>query len=250
MKKVISIIILFFLSSALLLSQTATNNDGSAPHPSAMLDVKSGNKGFLLPRMTQVGLSAIINPVDGLQVFCIDCGANGLGAIVIFMAGTWYPISIDCMNPVSPLSGAHVAFANQIFWNWTTVTDATGYRWNTTSDFASAIDMGTAISKTETNLTCNTAYTRYAWAYSACGNSNPVTLTQTTLLNPPSTPTAGTNVPAIAQIVWNWNTVSGATGYKWNTANDFALATDMLTATTKTETNLTCNTAYTRYAWA
>ena len=40
--------------------------------------------------------------------------------------------------------------------------------------------MGTALTNTETGLTCNTAYTRYAWAYSVCGNSTPVTLSQTT----------------------------------------------------------------------
>ena len=41
--------------------------------------------------------------------------------------------------------------------------------------------MGTATTKTESGLSCNTAYTRYAWAYSDCGNSTPVTLTQSTL---------------------------------------------------------------------
>jgi uncharacterized protein (TIGR02145 family) len=110
--------------------------------------------------------------------------------------------------------------------------------------------MGTVHTETETGLTCNSAYTRYAWAYNACGNSTPVTLTQTTSLNPPAVPVAGTHVPAATQIVWNWNTVSGATGYKWGTTNVYASATDMGTAVTKTETGLTCNTAYTRYAWA
>ena len=152
--------------------------------------------------------------------------------------------------PATPTAGTSVPAIAQIVWNWNTVSGATGYKWNTVSDFATATDMIAATSKTETNLTCNTAYTRYAWAYSACGNSNPVTLTQTTILNPPATPTAGTSVPAVAQIVWNWNAVSGATGYKWNTTSDFASATDMLTATTKTETGLTCNTAYIRYVWA
>jgi uncharacterized protein (TIGR02145 family) len=41
--------------------------------------------------------------------------------------------------------------------------------------------MGTATTKTETGLACITAYTRYAWAYNACGNSTPVALNQTTL---------------------------------------------------------------------
>ena len=110
--------------------------------------------------------------------------------------------------------------------------------------------MGTTTTKTETGLTCNTLYTRYAWAYNACGNSIPVILTQTTSLDPPATPTAGTHVPLPTQITWNWNSVANAAGYKWSTANDYAGATDMGAATTKTETGLTCNTPYTRYAWA
>src|ERR1039457_3618720 len=110
--------------------------------------------------------------------------------------------------------------------------------------------MGTATTSTQTGLTCNTAYTSYAWAYNSCGNSTSVTLSQTTSLNPPSAPTAGTNIPSPTQIVWNWNTVSGATGYKWNISNNYNTATDMGTATTSTQTGLTCNTAYTSFAWA
>ncbi|NCA75135.1 MAG: hypothetical protein EOM90_02265 [Alphaproteobacteria bacterium] len=69
-----------------------------------------------------------------------------------------------------------------------------------------------------------------------------------TCINPPA-PTTGTHVPSPNQIVWNWNTVAGATGYKWNTTNDYGTATDMGTSTTKTETGLICITTYTRYVW-
>ena len=151
--------------------------------------------------------------------------------------------------PAAPTAGTHVPGPTQIVWNWSTVTGATGYKWNTTNDYATATDMGTATTKTETGLTCNTPYTRYAWAYNTCGNSTAITLTQSTTTNPPAAPTAGTHVPGPTQIVWNWSTVTGATGYKWNTTNNYATATDMGTATTKTETELTCNTPYTRYAW-
>jgi len=43
-------------------SQVAINNDGSLPDNSAILDVKSTNKGMLLPRMTmasEMQLSAL-----------------------------------------------------------------------------------------------------------------------------------------------------------------------------------------------
>ena len=45
------------------------NNNGSDPSPSAMLDVASTNKGFLLPRMTTVQRDSIASPSNGLQVY-------------------------------------------------------------------------------------------------------------------------------------------------------------------------------------
>ena len=47
----------------------SVNNNGSAPHASAMLDVSSTTKGILIPRMTTAQRTAIINPAAGLQVF-------------------------------------------------------------------------------------------------------------------------------------------------------------------------------------
>ncbi len=144
-----------------------------------MLDVKSTNKGFLPPRMTQVERNAISNPADGLLVYCTNCGLNSSGSLSIFMNGLWYTLNASCPPPVVPTAGTHVPSVTQIIWNWNTVPGATGYKWNTINDYGTATDMGTTITKTETGLTCNTAYTRYAWAYSACGNSTAATLTQT-----------------------------------------------------------------------
>jgi len=248
MKNKIIIIVLLLLNYSLLFSQVAINTDGSDPDNSAIFDVKSTSRGFLPPRMTQAERNAISAPADGLLVFCTDCGSGSLGTLTMFMAGQWYKFSANCIVQITP--GTHFASPTQIVWNWNTVTGATGYKWNTANDYAAAIDIGTATAKTETGLTCYTAYTRYVWAYGTCGNSAPVTLVQTTEQVPPPTPTAGTHVSTLTQVVWNWNTVTDATGYKWNTTNEYGTATDMGTATTKTETGLTCNTTYTRYAWA
>ena len=358
--------------------------------------------------------------------------------------------------PSSPTAGTHIPSQNQVQWVWNAVTGATGYKWSATNDYTAASDMGTALVKTESDLTCNTSYTRFVWAYNTCGNSTPVTLTQMTsacaftcgstitvnhiagavapvtktttygtvtnipgeptkcwitsnlgsdhqatavndateasagwywqfnrkqgykhdgttrtpgstwitsinensawltandpcnielgtswhlatytewynvyntgswttwtgswnsglklhaagylsngdgsLVNrgsggyywssafydaingknlsfnsgfssmsnisskangfsvrcvrdcsAPNAPTPGTHVPAGTQIIWNWNSVTGATGYKWNTTNDYSSATDMGAAITKTETGLICGTSYTRYIWA
>ncbi len=47
----------------------AINTDGSLPHSSAMLDVKSFTKGILVPRTSSVGRIGIFNPAKGLLVY-------------------------------------------------------------------------------------------------------------------------------------------------------------------------------------
>ena len=51
------------------------NNDDDEADPSAILDVKSNNKGVLIPRVTQANRPA--NPADGLLIYQID-GTKGL----------------------------------------------------------------------------------------------------------------------------------------------------------------------------
>jgi hypothetical protein len=48
------------------------NNDGSAPNPKAMLDVKSNTKGLLIPRMTTTERTNITSPPEGLMVYDTD----------------------------------------------------------------------------------------------------------------------------------------------------------------------------------
>lgn len=251
MKNLKTIIIAALLLATL---KTATaqsvgiNNEGSPPNSSAMLDVSSSSKGFLVPRMTSVQMNAIVNPATGLMVFCTDCGS---GSMALFVNDSWNLFDITCLNPVAPVSGSHIAGSTEIVWNWSSGSgNAFKYKWNTTNDYASAFDMETSTSKTETSLLCNTHYTRYVWAYNSCGPSAPLTLTQSTAATPPSSFTEGIHVPSGSQIVWNWTASTGANGYKWNTTNDFSTATDLGNVLTKTET-LTANPiAYTRYVWA
>jgi len=209
------------------------------------------------------------NPTTGLSTKTIDGAGTGvftsnisglasgttyfLRAYATNAIGTAYgnELSFITLNPLlPPTSGTHLPSATQIIWNWNTVAGATTYKWNTSNDFNSAIDMQSATSKTETGLSCNTTYIRYVWAFNASVNSIPVMLTQTTSLNPPAVPSSTVHTPLATQIIWNWNAVSGALFYKWNTINDSATAINMGTSTSKTETSLNCNTSYTRYVWA
>jgi hypothetical protein len=65
-----------------------------------------------------------------------------------------------------------------------------------------------------------------------------------------SAPTAGTHTATATSVTWNWNAASGATGYKWNTANNYGTATDIANTTTVAQNSLTCSTSYTIYVWA
>jgi hypothetical protein len=249
MNKLFLFIVMLLLNCTILFAQVSINTDGTAPDSSAMLDVKSVDRGFLPPRMTQNQMNAIVNPASGLIVFCIDCGHEGSGAIATFLNGIWYLINITCLNPAPPVAGAHVPSSSQIIWNWNAISGASGYKWNTINDYGSANDLGTDTAKTETGLGCNTSYTRYLWAYSNCGASMATTLTQATAINPIA-PDTGTHIPLFTQIVWKWVAVSGAAGYKWNTTDDYYSAIDMGTSLLLMETGLTCYTNYTRYVWA
>jgi len=66
--------LLLILSSIHIFGQqnVAINNDGSDPHPLAILDVKSTSKGVLLPRMSSAERMAIQNPPEGLMIYDTD----------------------------------------------------------------------------------------------------------------------------------------------------------------------------------
>ena len=73
MKKSLLIIsFLTLLMSEGLFAQVSINTDGSDPDASAMLDVKSTDKGLLIPRMTQTQRTAIGSPATGLLVYQTD----------------------------------------------------------------------------------------------------------------------------------------------------------------------------------
>ena len=66
------------------------------PHASAVLDVESTTKGFLPPRMTQAQINSIVNPAEGLLVYCLDCTIkdlyvnDGTGFVSLTFGGAIY----------------------------------------------------------------------------------------------------------------------------------------------------------------
>lgn len=70
MKTVIAVFLMFMANS--LFAQVSINSNGILPDNSAMLDVKSSSKGLLIPRMTLLQRDGILQPANGLLVFCTD----------------------------------------------------------------------------------------------------------------------------------------------------------------------------------
>lgn len=91
MKKYCVFVIAISFTAVTSFAQVGINSDNSAPDLSAMLDVKSYEKGVLLPRLTQTQVSQIADPADGLIVFCTTDSK-----VYIFLAsfGQWKEIAI------------------------------------------------------------------------------------------------------------------------------------------------------------
>jgi hypothetical protein len=87
---------------------------------------------------------------------------------------------------------------------------------------------------------CFEAYVNGSWYSVSC--PPPCTL--------PSTPTTGISAATHTDIVWNWNSVNGATGYAYGTADDYSSSVNNGTNTSYTQTGLIPNTTYTLYIWA
>jgi hypothetical protein len=82
MKTLIGIILLSFVASAF--SQVAINTDGIAPDNSAMLDIKSSNKGLLITRIalnSATDNSTIPDPANSLLIFNTAIAGSGGDAV-------------------------------------------------------------------------------------------------------------------------------------------------------------------------
>lgn len=85
-----------FATSMLQAQSVGINSDGSAAHASAMLDVKSTNKGVLLPRMTLANRNAIAAPATGLSIYQTD---NTPG-FYYYNGATWSPVADHLGNHI------------------------------------------------------------------------------------------------------------------------------------------------------
>jgi hypothetical protein len=83
------LILLAIVATYTLSAQVAITDDGGEAHSSAMLEVKSTDKGFLPPRMTEAQRDAIANPAAGLIIYQTDVNPG----LYQYYGTTWAPVS-------------------------------------------------------------------------------------------------------------------------------------------------------------
>ena len=93
--KFLTATLLFLMATLLSHAQNiGINTDGTSPHASAILDVKSTTKGILIPRMTMAQRNAISTPAAGLMIYQTD---NTPG-FYFFDGATWSGMSGSTNN--------------------------------------------------------------------------------------------------------------------------------------------------------
>ena len=143
-------------------------------------------------------------------------------------------VTATVVTQAAPVAAANNPSQTQVIWNWNSATGATGYKWSATNSYIGATDLGNALAKTETSLTCNTAYTRYVWAYNASGCvSAAATLTQTasscvttpTVLSSAASSTGATSTTLNGSVSSTGGATVTVRGFKYSTTNGFNPAT-------------------------
>ncbi len=155
------------LSSTTNFAQVAINTDGSAANASAILDVKSNNRGMLIPRMTEGQRDAIVSPAAGLIIYNIDY------AQLDFYDGTsWNKIDYELCNPLQPgeITGNTNPCENQtgLTYSILAVSRATNYIWEVPSDATLVSGQGSTSVVVDMGVQSGNVSVR---AGNSCGNS-------------------------------------------------------------------------------
>ncbi len=114
LNKQLLILLLFTVSCATISAQSMLfNSNGGSPHPSAMVEIESTTKGFLMPRMSATNRLAIPSPAAGLMVFQTD----GFQAFYYFNGTDWDTINASSgigISSVSSTANSNVSIIRDI----------------------------------------------------------------------------------------------------------------------------------------
>jgi hypothetical protein len=143
MKKLTILLTAVLFTALSTMAQVAINTNGTDPDNSAMLDVKSTEKGILIPRMTTAQRTGISSPAQGLMVYDTD-----LDAFYFYDGTEWHGVDRGATEPIGDFG--------------TAVQSSTGKIW---------LDRNLGASQVATNSTDANAYgDLYQWGRAAEGH--------------------------------------------------------------------------------
>ncbi len=209
---------------------TGVNTD--TPDPSAIMDMVSTSRGFLIPRLTENQRGNIISPAIGLMIYNTTDKS-----IDVYTGDGWHQLMHDAPNAPGTISGNTVVCENATgeTYSISAVDGATSYTWTVPSGASVASGQGT------TNITVNFGTSSGDICVSAdngCGFSS--SSCQAITLNAAS----ASGTAASAQTICTGSspaniTLSGYTGtIQWQYSNDGSTGwTDISGATSATLTS-------------
>ncbi len=97
MKRTFLLLVVLLFTATTFAQSVGINSDGTAPNASAMLDVKSTNKGFLPPRITLTGstdVTTIASPATGLLIYNTATVSDVTPGYYYYNGSAWVQIGL------------------------------------------------------------------------------------------------------------------------------------------------------------
>jgi hypothetical protein len=255
---VLAIAFQFSVSSLDCFAQLSISPTPKTPDNSAMLDISSSTRGLLINRMNTVQRDAITPDANAMSLLIFNTDTKCFEA---YVNGGWFAVSCPggCTPPSAPVSAAASNIGCTSFTaNWNASSGALSYYLDvsTNSGFSNFINsynnlyVGNSTSFSVIGLSKNIQYWYRVRAASGCLSENSTSRSVMTI-DIPVAPTAGSNTLSLTQIIWRWNTVSGATGYQWSTSGNTYPGVGVNTVTGPSYTQgISCGNNYTLYVWS
>lgn len=103
MKTVLMIIIFASINFQILAQGVSISDNGNPPHPSAILDLQSANKGLLMPRIQLISKSSpspLIDHVEGMTVYNTAFGTDVTPGFYFNNGSSWVKVAEEAENSV------------------------------------------------------------------------------------------------------------------------------------------------------